>query len=184
MKSLLPPWAQTLIPWIIYPTFLLSLIYFNNNILKRGIPIQLALEPFDPIDPLRGNYLRLNFQLPKFPNDQNFTKGQKVFLQLQEDSTGFYRFNAVRAKRPENEYYIISRVNWADSKEVYVAVPSNLNRYYINQDKALKADSLLNAHINQEEPGSASLQVRLKGGHSRIEEILIGKMPLLDFIND
>lgn len=66
-------------------------------ILRDGREVVLKTEPIDPVDLLRGRYVRLNYTISRVPpllftgdTPDYFDTGAKIFVRLQEGADGFW----------------------------------------------------------------------------------------------
>ncbi len=79
--------------------FLSWMIAGRAAILRNGREVLLKVEPVDPRDLLRGDYVRLGYEigsvpvklLERPPADGSFTQAGPVFVRLGKDGDGFWR---------------------------------------------------------------------------------------------
>lgn len=88
--------------------FLAWMIAGRAAILRDGREVLLRIEPVDPRDLLRGDYVRLNYEIADVPvrmlvdaTDEEPASGQNtVFVRLGKDEDGFWRPRSARLGRP------------------------------------------------------------------------------------
>ena len=88
----------------------------REHILHNGKIIYLRTAPIDPRDLFRGDFVRLNYEISNIsahnlPRNHNprVTKGEKVYVTLQENSNGLYEFKQVSATQPPDGIYLVGR---------------------------------------------------------------------------
>lgn len=149
----------------------------SENILENGHRHKLRLEGRDPFDPFRGKFLRLNID--------NFIEcdcdeGDEVYVTLAKDSLGFSYFEKGHQEKPDHDDYFMAEVigDWSDRIRIKT---DNITKYFINEDKALKAEDVVRDYT-RERPDDIYLAVRVLDGDIRLEEIFIEEIPLPEFL--
>ncbi len=122
----------------------------REHILRNGRLIYLRTAPIDPRDLFRGDYVRLNYDISNIPahnlprdNDAGVSKGEKVYVALQENSNGLYEFNHVSVTRPPDGIYLAGRSPY-DYRHRQLGHPLKLNygieAYFVQQGKGRRIE--------------------------------------------
>lgn len=171
-----------------YLWFPFSMIFQQERTLVKGTPFRFLMEPVDPRDPFRGSYLALHFMPPPLPADTSIEGGQRVFVTLRTDSLGFAHFDEVLPEAPSGEPYIQTRLLYHSEEGALVAVPENMQRYYLNEKLAPIAEEayfrLLDASAEAPSAMPAVFTVvRIWKGRALIEEVFFEGKPLQEYLN-
>lgn len=162
-------------------------IFSTEGILEHGHRHKLHLQGYDPFDPFRGKYLRLNYD-SNVHCSEDFEEGDDVYVTFEKDSLGFSYFANASSEKPDHDDYMKSKVTWADSfwdvEDAYKSVNielDNLTKYFINEDKDLLAEEILETY-SRDHPNDIYVAIRVLDGEARIEDIYVEETPLLEFI--
>lgn len=99
---------------------LLGLVGRHSYTLATGTEVTLKSEPFDPWDPLKGQYVRLRYNISTFQLTDTtgaappFQSGQMVWVTLKEGAP-FWTVTTVTKERPAvgpDEVAVRARVQW------------------------------------------------------------------------
>jgi len=155
------------------------LIFQSEDVLTNGHKHKLRLEGYDPFDPFRGKFLRLRFE-NNIPCDITLAAGDKGYVLLEKDSLGFSHFSFVQKSRPTHSDYVE-----AETQAVYGGRAEmnfdNLNKFFINEDKAKVAEDIL-ADYTSMAPDKIYMTIRVLDGEARIEDIIVKAKTLLEYI--
>ena len=158
----------------------LYLMMSSEDILENGNRHKIRLEGRDPFDPFRGKFLRLNF------DDRidclECEEGDEVYVLLVKDSEGYSSFNEGVMEKPSHSDYFKAKVLRVYSDEAVIKT-DNLSKYFINEDKAKKAEDILQSYTRQK-PADVYLAIRVLDGEARLEDIFIEETPFLEFIEN
>ena len=174
----------------------------SQNVLNNGKLYKFKPMAYDPFDPFRGHYLRVNYDTSGIPTDFDFEEGEVVYVSVAKDKQGFAYFDEAFKEPPKGKDYIESKItssgfgserrlemielmddpNFEISEHdvrqtVSIEIPDNLYKYYINEDDALTAENVL---VKQVE--NAYIAVRILDGRAQLENIYVFNQPLLDYI--
>lgn len=137
--------------------FLSWIIAGRAAILRNGQVVLLKVEPVDPRDLLRGDYVRLGYEigtvpvkmLDKAPADGSFTQDGPVFVRLGEDGDGFWRVRSASLGAPlrtppaQGEVDIRGDVSGGQSlgAGASLRVQYGIDRYYVpeGEGRAIEA---------------------------------------------
>lgn len=73
--------------------------------LLTGTTIILDTRPIDPFDPLRGQYMTLNYEISIIPKIEKVNPGDSVFVSLKEDN-GIWRLSKASTTKPDTGVFI------------------------------------------------------------------------------
>lgn len=71
--------------------------------LLMGTEIVLDTQPFDPFDPLRGQYMTIRYEVSMVPA-LAVNAGETVYVKLREDDAGVWRYESVSLQKPEGVF--------------------------------------------------------------------------------
>ena len=78
-----------------------------------GTELRLRVQPVDPRDMFRGNYVRLGYHFSTLPmelGEKTFSKGDVVYVSLQPDDRNGWAATAIHADKPDTMPYLRARV--------------------------------------------------------------------------
>ena len=89
----------------------------REHILANGRVIRLRTAPVDPRDWLRGDYVRLSYEISRIgaerieglAKNQPLKKGDPIYVVLQADADGLYRFEHARLQKPAGGVFLKGR---------------------------------------------------------------------------
>ncbi len=154
-------------------------IVTNDTTLKGGTEYLFKVEAFDPYDMFRGNYLNISFKedsvYVNFLKDYN-TAREECYVTIGTSSDGFAYFKSVSFEKPKNtsNYFKTTGYYRSYSQEYIIDTP---NRYYMNENKSLRAESLYRENIN-----NTYVKVRVKDGKMVIVGVYVNNI-LIDTID-
>jgi uncharacterized membrane-anchored protein len=137
-------------------------ILYESYPLINGETVVLATRPVDPFDPLRGQYIVINYDVNSITVPEGSQAGATVYVKLEPDDGGVWRYAGSSLERPEGIFLAgtIERVNgeWAQ-------VNYGIEQYFFERNAQL-------------EPGNLTVQVRIApSGRPKIEQLLINGTP-------
>jgi uncharacterized membrane-anchored protein len=116
-------------------------------VVRAGRTIYLRTAPLDPRDVMRGDYVRLNYEVSRVPRslwqgspaDTNSARAwplrdTKVYASVREDEEGVAELVALSDRRPEGGVFLRGRSE--PSWGVHVSVRYGLEAYFMEQGKA------------------------------------------------
>lgn len=184
---------------LLIPTYMIT---SSADILGNGKLYKFRMEGYDPFDFFRGNYLDVRINTDNIPTDkEDWKPGERVYLTIDVGSDGYAFFDEALEEPPNSGDYMVSRVDRVNrlsrdissfflrgllgrrrdgrARTVDVEMPNNLGKYFINEDYALDGEHALRQRRN-----SSSLYVKVKNGNVRIQEIYVGKKPIMEYLED
>ncbi|MEP9388426.1 GDYXXLXY domain-containing protein [Mesorhizobium sp. KR9-304] len=136
--------------------FLSWIIAGRAAVLRDGQEVLLKIEPVDPRDFLRGDYVWLNYEIRNVPVDivSNVPVGTiasdalPIFVRLGRDSDGYWRprsasFGSPAGTAPTGEIDIRGTVSgWSITPGASFSVNYGIDRYYVpeGEGRAIEAD--------------------------------------------
>ena len=149
--------------------------------LRTGEAFRFRIQPVDPVDAFRGRYVAIRFAVDRaFVAEGAAVRPRKhVFIPLTVDSDGFAAFGEADVEPPAAGPYLKLRAgvvtpNQEGRQEVWVSMP--FRRFYMDEDKAPKAErAVWSRRRGQRE---ASVSVRVRRGVGVIEELYIADTPI------
>jgi len=158
----------------------LVIIYQSENILENGHRHKIKLRGYDPFDPFRGKYLRLNYD-NMISGDETIREGEKAYITLKKDSDGFSEFDYAFHDEPSHTDYFEAEVLYAGGGMIEFKM-DNITKYFINENKAKKAEYVI-MDFTQNKPNDIYVAIRVYDGHCRLEDIFVEEKPLLEYID-
>ena len=151
----------------------------SEGVLENGHFHKLKLRAYDPFDPFRGKYLNLNYD-NSLKYDEGLEIGQTCYVTLAKDSLGFSRFDYAHATKPKGDDYIKTLIGWISDDACSIKT-DNLSKYFINEDKAAKAEHIVQEY-QREHPDDIYVGIRVLNGEVRLEDIYIEEIPILEYL--
>ena len=127
--------------------FLCSMIVGRAAILRDGREVLLKVEPIDPRDLLRGDYVRLNYEIRNVPVKlvENAPVGEfvtnegPIFVRLGKDADGFWRARSASLGEPSASAAAPGEVDlrgtisggWTLGPDASLSVNYSIDRFYV-----------------------------------------------------
>ena len=108
--------------------------------LISGQTIVLATTPVDPFDPFRGQYLVINYEISVIPFITGAESGDDIFVILNKDETGVYRYNTTSLNKPQNGIFIKGTI-----KSIYgnnINVKYGIEQYFFEKNAELPTQNI------------------------------------------
>ncbi len=137
-----------------------SVTAYNEIILIKGEEILLQVLPVDPKDFLRGDYVRLRYNINTAPEENNLRGDVYVVLSKNNDET--YSIKKITNRKPEKVIFLKGEkygrhINY-----------KSIQQYFVKENEGKILEKQL------EKGGLARISID-KNGSARIKEILISK---------
>jgi len=177
------------------------MVVSSVNVLSNGKLYKFRMEGYDPFDFFRGNYLRVNIDTRGIPTDKDdWVPGETVYLSIDVDQDGYAFFDEAMEEPPSSGDYMVSRIDRINGfsrsvsrivvgdmfgegefrqKTVDVELPNNLGKYFITEEFATDGEFAL-----RRARGFATLHVRVKNGSTRLQDIYLGKTPIMEYLEN
>lgn len=89
----------------------IGIVVFNASLLMRGTEVLLPIEPYDPRDPLRGDYMTIQYDISRIEmptaqiNANNFKEEGVVYVTLKKDG-GHWIMDSIEKTKPDSGLFI------------------------------------------------------------------------------
>lgn len=175
----------------------------SENILNNGKLYKFKPMAYDPFDPFRGKFLRVNYETDNVPTKFDFEERETAYVSIGVDKEGFAFFDEAYKSPPKDKDYLQATIKWAGGTEalsqeieaaidqddfditsidprstVGIEIPDNMNKYFINEDDALRAEKVM-----FKERENIYIGVRILDGQVRLDNIFVHDQPILDYID-
>lgn len=161
-----------------------KIIYDSEDILADGKEFKFRTAPIDPIDPLRGKYIFLQFKENSINvnNSNDWANGETIFVSFENDENGFAKIKSIHKEKPEATIdFVKSKITMVFQNKVTVIYP--FDRYYMEETKAGKAEIIYNNSIIDTNKITYAL-VSVKNGNAIIKNIYIDEIPITEYIKN
>ena len=173
--------------------FLGWIIAGRAAILRDGRQVLLKVEPVDPRDLLRGDYVRLGYDISRLPAalvadlpaDAAVAEGSRLTVRLKKDDDGYWRPAAAWLGAPPSppasaeEADIAGRVAaaWGPSGAAAVAADYGIERFYLpeGEGRAIESDMRVRpfgVRVALGRDGTAQIKALVDGDRTLFEEPL------------
>lgn len=78
--------------------------------LLMGTPVVLKTRPVDPFDPMRGQYMIINYDVGNLPAAEGISVGDTIYTELLVDETGVGSAGKVSKERPPEGLFLRGKV--------------------------------------------------------------------------
>lgn len=154
------------------------LMLTSENVLENGYRHKIKLQAYDPFDPFRGKYLRLNYN--NEVQASNLKKGDPIYITLKKDALGYSEFHKGFNTPPSTaDYFKAEVLYYYDNYATFRT--DNISKYFINEDKVKAAEGVV-IDYQRNHPDSIYVAIRVLNGEIRLEDIYVEETPLLEFI--
>lgn len=112
-----------------------TIIIFKLSVLTGGTPVLLKIEPVDPTDLLRGDYITFRYQISNvYLNDYSIKEGDTVYVRLYKSGKYWLGSYADKKSMTNGGIFIKGKVSRVQSESSYtkrVNVVYGIEEYYI-----------------------------------------------------
>lgn len=160
-----------------------SMIWKRQHTLSYGRVWKFRTAPADPIDIVRGRYLRLRFAAEEFAWPKTLPNaGRTVYVRLKEDDAGFAVVEDISDKRPASgNNDVVPADLYGSSREGTERVHFQFDEMWVTEGDAMAAETAYREHSRQGH-ADAYATVRIRDGDAAIEQLFIGDKPLREFL--
>ncbi len=156
------------------------------------VEMRFRVEGYDPYDPARGHYLRLNTHVElklskeEYERQKNLLKGRdKAFAVLETGRDGLTEAKALVPDVPEGKHFVTVRKFWFGEgfgeKEMLLLFSLPFDRYYLNEKLAKPAEKLLFEATSAKKPAVLVVAVYADGNYA-VRDLLIDGKPLREHL--
>lgn len=159
----------------------ISMIVKHERTLTDGELFRFRTAPVDPVDAFRGRYVALALEdatAPALPGVSLLSR-QRVYALLGTGDDGFARVTELALERPERGAFIEARVYYQDPDTGRVHLHMPLDRYYMPEDLAPRAESVYRQRGGADD---SFIAVRVRDGFSVIEDLYVAGQPIRELL--
>lgn len=158
-----------------------NMIHQEEKVLTEGTMYKFKTEPIDPSDPFKGKYIVLNYEVNSFRSDTAICKYyDRLYVSIGVDSLGYAKATKIGLSEPEIGDFVI-----ADCSGFYRGQQSfNLpfDTYYMNEDKALRAEEAVRAVQRDSLPSVCFGVVYVLGDRAVLDDVQIDGVSIKDYV--
>jgi uncharacterized membrane-anchored protein len=159
-----------------------SVVWKRERTLKHGRVWKFRTAPADPIDAIRGRYVRLRFaaeEVPAQAREQRISPNSSVWVSLKEDADGFARIDRVSETALSGDNIVTAEAGYWTDRSSQVHFP--FDRFWVTEKNAPAAEK---AYLENSRHGkqNAYATVRVREGDATIEQLYIEGQPLADYL--
>ena len=125
--------------------------------LLTGKDIILETRPIDPFDPLRGQYLNINYNISTIPTQQEYAIGDTIYVALQENN-GLWQYKSSSKTKPQNTF-IKGTITYASNETTNLQY--GIEQYFFEQDATINLTKL-QVHARVDSNGNARIVELMK----------------------
>lgn len=164
----------------------INMIVKSKAILDEGKAFRFKTAPIDPVDPFRGKYITLAFDIDEHivSEDTTWQRNDVALVLIGTDKDGFAEIRSVTKVSPEKatDYFQTSiRYVWRDSLKTKIAVRFPFNSFYMEESKAQDAEIAVR-DITRDSTQHAYAVVRIKEGEARLQDVIVNDMPIKEWV--
>ncbi len=172
--------------------FLSWIIAGRAAILRNGTEVLLKVEPIDPRDLLRGDYVSLGYEISRIPvklvadipTDRTATADERILVRLHKDQDGYWRAVAAFLGKPTtppatDEADIAARLVGGSSLEPDATLSPDygIDRFYLpeGEGRAIEKDMRVRpfgVRVVLARDGTAQIKALMDGSETLFEEPL------------
>lgn len=159
-----------------------NMILQQEKVLKKGVVYKFKTVPVDPYDILRGRYVSLRADVfpIEYKGKEKISRGQIIYALLGKDNQGYAMIKSVSMIRPKEGDYARVKVSYKSRDKIYV--DSSLDRFYMNEYKAPKAEKLYRKYSARDKK-EAYILARVLKGKVAIEDLYLDNKPILSYFS-
>lgn len=163
-----------------------SMIWKSEAVLKEGKEFRFKAAPIDPVDPFRGKYVTLAFEVDEGIStpDTTWYKDEWVYVRVFTNSEGFAEIESISRKQPDDTSdYFKTRVKYTGkgNRGSTVRLHFPFNRYYMEESKAYDAEVAVRESV-QDSSQVAYAIVNVRDGEARLKEVMVNEVPIKDWV--
>ena len=141
----------------------LAMIFYLTLPFLTAKTIVLATRPIDPFDPLRGQYMAINYDISRIPAPNGATQGSTVYVLLNENPLHVWEYATSSIDIPTSGDFIAGHVDSFYGNQMHVSY--GIEQYFFEQDAQFPR-----ANLTVEVKVSSS-------GQSQISQLLVNGTP-------
>ena len=155
-------------------------------IIRTGAPFKFRIAPVDPLDPVRGKYITLDFKdVTATVNDPRLWEAdEKVFVELANDPNGYAMISNVSKSKPSHPNFVSAKVGFTGStneKKIFIKFP--FDRFYMEETKASGAETIYREAARDPNQVAYAL-VYVNEGESALTDVFINNVSIQKIVED
>ncbi|MDR0664131.1 MAG: GDYXXLXY domain-containing protein [Helicobacteraceae bacterium] len=159
-----------------------------ESALRLGKLITLLTISYDPFDPMRGRYIRLNVGSAEFATDKQVCANRRlgeffVTYKAEPDDRNLSVIDGVYASEPQTElaYLKVKGVCFPYDYKTVVRLDYSFDRFYMQEDQAKAVDRDPNLLTSNND---ARVVIRALNGVGLVENVMIGSQTLQEYLRE
>ena len=164
-----------------------SAIVKSELALRTGEAFRFRIQPVDPVDAFRGRYVAIRFAVDRAQVVEGAAVRPRkyIFVPIEVDADGFAALGWADVDPPDEGAYLRLRAGVVTpdedgNQQVWLQMP--FRRFYMDEDKAPKAERAVWSQRRGQR--NASVSVRIRHGVGVIEELYIDDVPIHQWLED
>lgn len=165
-----------------------QMIFQWEQVLEKGTPYKFRVEPVDPRDPFRGNYLTLRYEADSISVEapSAWNRGQRVHLSFDTTSEGFVTLMDV-SKEPfeEGTPSFQAEIEFVhhntEQKDGWLELDLPFDRYFIDREGAKEAEDLYFEAV-RDSSSTVWGRVKIHDGRAAIEDVMVDGRSVEDLL--
>ncbi len=117
-----------------------SFILYLSIPFMNGKTMVLATRPIDPIDPFRGQYIIISYDISRLPARSDVENGQEVYIILAKDEKNVWRYQSVSLTKPTEGDFIKGTVQSAYGDAMWVEY--GIEQYFFEKGASFSTQDL------------------------------------------
>jgi len=156
-----------------------SMMWKQHRTLSEGREWKFRTAPVDPVDVIRGRYLRLRFTAEEFARSEALPYTERAYAVLKNDAEGFAVVDRLQAEPISGDDDVNVRTyGWDAGKQ---RIRLSFDELWVTEADATAAEAGYVEH-SRERSSDAYATVRVRKGHAAIEQLYIAGQPLHEFL--
>jgi uncharacterized membrane-anchored protein len=156
-------------------------IFSAEEVINQGEMFKFVTAPVDPVDPFRGNFVRLSFDANEFSTRdvEHLSKGDQAYVKIGKNRDGFAQIEDL-SRMPEGGTYIPCTIEHiGDQNPPVVRVSYAFDRFFMEESKAPISERLFTQAQSAGGKTTYAL-VAIKDGEAILTDVMIDGVSLKD----
>lgn len=164
-----------------------KMILDREEVMASGKDFRFRTAPIDPNDPFRGKFIILRYDNNVFEveNEEDWKRGETVYVLLTSDEQGFAQISSVSKNIPtDTRDYITTEVSYVttnDTNQLYVRFP--FDRYYMEESKAYDAE-VIHREAQSDSTNVTWALVSVQDGEAVLKDVLINGVSIKEIVKE
>lgn len=116
-----------------------GMIFYLSWPLVTGKTMVLATLPIDPFDPLRGQYITINYEISALPRIEGAKQGNSVYVTLKKDKENIWRLEKASLEKPAEGDFIRGKIR---STEGGIRIEYGIEQYFFERNAQFPTNNL------------------------------------------